>query len=181
MNQRIEELKREMEQAGKDGGDWRSAYELLMKEVYGQPVLYFALSRTEYDPVTATSKPLVSTKDFNGQPSLYVFSDGDLAFNWMNHYRHVTDDGHGLIGMVENAGYGLYGVFTMAAHLGVQMIMLDEGGDYVGISLKDFLKANETDPRDMTVMLSQEELERLKQGGQPDVGFTRIRAMKLKL
>ena len=98
----------------------------------------------------------------------------------MNHYRHITDDGHGLIGMVEKAGYGLYGIFVMAVHLGVRMIMLDEGGDYVGIRLEDFLKANETDPRDMAVMLSQEELESLRQGGQPDVGFVRIRAMKLK-
>lgn len=182
MNEAIEAWKRRMEEARKENGDWRTPYRELMRAVYAQDVLFFALSRSGFDPENGTSTPLVSTKDFGGRPALYVFSGIETAEAWMKHYRHVTDDGrYGLIGAVEKEPSGFLSVFPIALRMGAEMIMLDEGGDYVGMGLRQFLEGNGVDPERAELPLSKEETDALLSGKDaPALRFARIPAIPLK-
>ena len=90
MIDRIENHKRLLNEAKNNKGDWRSPYENLMRDLYNLPVLFFALSKDNYDDNSKKSIPLISTKDFNGAPTLYVFSDVDLASNWMVSFTQIT-------------------------------------------------------------------------------------------
>jgi len=100
----IEKYKKLLNEATNNNGDWKSPYENLMRELYKLPVIFFALSRDNYDETNKKSTPFISTKDFNGTPALYVFSDVDLASKWMIGYRHTTDDlKYGLIGAIKPA------------------------------------------------------------------------------
>ena len=67
----LEEFKAQLNKAKEEQGDWKTPYTELMKAVYEQPVLFFALSREQYDMENNTSIPLISTKDFGGVPALY--------------------------------------------------------------------------------------------------------------
>ena len=62
----LEEFKAQLNKAKEEQGDWKTPYTELMKAVYEQPVLFFALSREQYDKENNTSVPLISTKDFGG-------------------------------------------------------------------------------------------------------------------
>ncbi len=155
----IEERKKELNAAG---GGWKEPYLALMRELYNQDVLFFALSKSAFDPSTGMSTPLISTKDFDGAPALYVFSDTDIATVWMQHYQHVSEDlRFGLIGAIEKENHDFLSIFQIARSMGTQMIMLDEGGDYVGLELDAFLDANGIDPAKIELPLSEEEIERM--------------------
>lgn len=163
MISQIEELKKQLNEAKAAGGDWNTPYQELMKAVYNNSVLFFALSKNEFDPETLKSVPLISTKDFGGIPALYVFTDVNTASGWMSHYRHITDDmKFGLIGAIEKAHSSNFcSVFSIARHLGAKMIMLDEGGAYAGLDIDAFLTANNIDPRNIECIISKEEADRL--------------------
>ena len=100
MDSNVELYKKKFNEARQENGDWQDAYINLMTSVYDVDVLFFALSRDDFNPETKMSEPLVSTKDFDGTPALYVFTDVNLASGWMSHYGHVTEDKkYGLIGV----------------------------------------------------------------------------------
>ena len=181
MSEKIEELKKQIDDAGRDG-DWKTPYTKLMREVYAQDVLFFALSKSEYDPEVKTSTPLISTKDFGGAPALYVFSDVSIASVWMSHYRHVTDDmKYGLIGAIKKDDHGFLSVFQIARKLGAQMMMLDEGGSFVGIALDAFLDANGIDASSIEIPLDEDGLNKLLGGGEaPEIRFAPVPAIPLK-
>ncbi len=181
MREAIERWKRQIDEATERKRDWRVPYRSLMRELYLQDVLFFALSRDEYDPAANTSTPLISTKDFGGAPALYVFSDIDTATVWMRYYRHVTDDKRfGLIGAVEKGQFGFLSVFQIAKRLGVRMILLDEGGSYVGLELDAFLDANGIDPNEIEIPLSKEEMDLLLNRKKPVLRFTPIKAIPIQ-
>ena len=182
MIETIEKLKRQMDEARQKDGDWKTPYYELMKTLYDQEVLFFALSRSEYDPETRTSTPLISTKDFGGVPALYVFSDADIASIWMSHYKHVSEDmKYGLIGAIRKDQFGFLSVFQIAGSLGAQMIMLDEGGDYIGMDISVFLDAVGVDPEKIEIPLNQEELDKMLENREsPAVRFVPVPAIPLK-
>ena len=179
---KIEEYKRQMDEARQNGGDWKTPYFELIREVYNCDVLFFALSKSGFDQETGTSTPLISTKDFGGAPALYVFSDVDIASVWMQHYRHVTDDmKYGLIGAIRKDEFDFLSVFQIAKSLGAQMMMLDEGGSYVGIDLNTFFDAAGIDPQKVEVPLSQGELDRVLDNKEGiSIRFVPVPAIPLK-
>ena len=175
----IESLKKQLNEAG---SDWKAPYCALMRALYERDVLFFALSRSAFDPARGTRTPLISTKDFDGAPALYVFSDVDIATVWMQHYQHVSEDlKYGLIGAVEKAQHGFLSVFQIARRLGARMIMLDEGGDYVGLELDAFLNENGIDPSSIELPLDEEELSRLLENRDaPELRFAPVAAIPLR-
>ncbi len=177
----LEEFKAQLNKAKEEQGDWKTPYTELMKAVYEQPVLFFALSREQYDKENNTSVPLISTKDFGGVPALYVFSDVNVATGWMQHYGFVTEDmKYGLIGAIRKDQFNFLSVFTIAAHLGAQMIMLDEGGSFVGIRLGEFFEANGIDPTKVDMPISKEEAEKMMANNiEPQLGFMKVPAIPL--
>lgn len=177
----LEEFKAQLNKAKEEQGDWKTPYTELMKAVYEQPVLFFALSREQYDKENNTSIPLISTKDFGGVPALYVFSDVNVATGWMQHYGFVTDDmKYGLIGAIRKEQFNFLSVFNIAAHLGAQMIMLDEGGAFVGIRISEFFEANGIDPTKVEVPISKEEAEKMMANNiAPQIGLPKVPAIPL--
>ena len=177
----LEEFKAQLNKAKEEQGDWKTPYTELMKAVYEQSVLLFALSREQYDKENNTSIPLISTKDFGGVPALYVFSDINVATGWMQHYGFVTDDmKYGLIGAIRKDQFNFLSVFNIAAHLGAQMIMLDEGGAYVGIRISEFFEANGIDHTKVEVPISKEEAEKMMANNiAPQIGLPKVPAIPL--
>lgn len=181
MDTNVELYKKKFNEAQQENGDWQDAYIHLMTSVYDVDVLFFALSRDDFNPETKMSEPLVSTKDFDGTPALYVFTDVNLASGWMSHYGHVTEDKkYGLIGAVHKEDHGFLSIFQIAHLMGVKVIMLDEGGSYVGISIKSFLTANDLDSGKIHIQISNEEAQRLRENNeQPEVQFPKIPVIPL--
>lgn len=177
----IEALKAQLNEAKKNQGDWQTPYTKLLKAVYNRPVLFFALSKGQYDAEKANSEPLISTKDFGGVPALYVFTDVEIASGWMQHYGFITEDmKYGLIGAIEKQPCNFQSTFTLARHLGVQMIMLDEGGSYVAIRLDQFMEVNGIDPKQIEIAMSKEEsANMLDNNVAPEAKFARIAAIPL--
>lgn len=182
MNNRIEELKRKLNDALEDKADWKLPYKDLIREIYSQKALFFALSSQEYDSERKTSIPLVSTKDFNGMPSLYIFSDVSIAGTWMRQYRHYSEDlTVGFIGAVDKEPHDFLSIFKIAAAIGVEMIMLDEGGTYVGIRMTDFIRENNLDMREIEVIASEEEIQDIiGNGTKPQLHLPRVDAIPLR-
>jgi len=178
---KIEELKRQINKAKEEQGDWKTPFVELMKAVYAQPVLFFALSKEKFDKETATSSPLISTKDFDGKPSIYIFTDIETAGIWMKHYGFITEDmKYGLIGAIEKKPTDFLSVFTLAKHFGAQMIMLDEGGSYVGILMDHFLEANGIDPTKISMYFSEEEGEKIISNNEsPKIILPKLNAIPL--
>lgn len=182
MTRQLERYKKQLERAKQKHGNWKTPYEKLMQNVYNQPVLFVALSRSEYDRNNNCSIPFIGTKDFGGHPSLYVFSDVDLASNWMVYYGHMTEDKrYGLIGAVEKRNNDYLQIFKIAKRLGVEYVMLDEGGSMVGISIDDFIGVNAIDINEIEIYLTKEEAEKIKNNNEvPKLKFPTISAIPLK-
>lgn len=182
MKQKIEELKAQLNTEINNRGDWQTPYTALMEELYNQELLFFALSRDGFDEDKKQSRPLIGTKDFNGTPALYVFSDIDLASNWMSHYRHVTDDlKYGLIGAVKKKERDFMSVFAIAKLLGTKLIMLDEGGAMAGIELDKFIAVNNIDLNHVEVRVDKATVENLLEGNeQTELNFAYVKAIPLK-
>lgn len=181
MKETIERLKQLLNEEINKEGDWRTPYDKLIQSVYHQPVLFFALSKEKFNKESINSIPLVSTKDFNGAPSLYVFSDVDLATAWMRHYKYVTEDmKYGLIGAVQKENNDFLQIFQIAMYFGVRYIMLDEGGSLVGIKMDDFMNANKIDTSNIKVRISMEEADRLLANKEkPVLEFPEVSAIPL--
>lgn len=176
MIETIEILKQKLNEEKNNKGDWKSVYRELLQEIYKQPVLFFALSRSEFKKERKSSTPLISTKDFGGAPSLYVFSDIEFAASWMRYYKQVIEDiKYGLIGAVRKEENDFLQIFSIAKHMNVQYIMLDEGGAYVGISIDDFLEANQINIHSVQIQFSKEEMEQiLENKKQPTLKFNEV-------
>jgi len=140
----IELIKTRLNEACISQGDWQTPYHELMKNVYELPVLFFALSEEGFNSEDGTGIPLISNKDFNGTPALYIFSDKNTATDWMRNYEaYSKDKKYGLIGEINKETDDYHYVFAIANKCGAKKIMLDEGGSYVGLDLELFFEKNE--------------------------------------
>ncbi|MBR5371309.1 MAG: hypothetical protein IK130_03755 [Oscillospiraceae bacterium] len=183
MSNEITALKQQLNDAIQAKGEWQPVYTRLMQAVYDLPVLFVALSKSEFQPDTHMSKPLISKKDFDGMPTVYLFSDVEIASAWMRHYRHVTDDmKYGLIGALHKEENEFLNLFQIAAKLGIQNLLLDEGGAMVGLRTDPFIEANNIDPNDIKLRISVQELEQLqKSGTTPALHFAEVEAIPLAM
>lgn len=181
MKETIETLKQLLNEELNQDGDWRTPYEKIIQSIYHQPVLFFALSKEKFNKERISSIPLVSTKNFDGAPSLYVFSDVDLASAWMSHYNYVTEDmKYGLIGAARKEDNDFLQIFQIAKYFGVRYIMLDEGGSSVGIKMDDFIHANKIDASNINVRVPMEEINRiLANNEEPVLEFPEVYAIPL--
>lgn len=181
MIERIEALKTELNKQIEISGDWKTPYYSLIKELYKLDVVFVALSKKFYNAETHTSEPLISTKDFDGEPAMYVFSDIDIATTWMKSYGFFTEDfKYSYIGAVRKADFDFLAMYKIAANFGTTMIMLDEGGSYVGIRMNDFLSGNGIDPRQIDVPISRQQMENaMESGTTPQLQFVPVPAIKL--
>lgn len=178
----IEKLKVEVHETAAQKRDWKPAYRQLMQEVFNQDLLFFALSLGNYDEQTHSSVPLLSTKDFGGQPALYVFTDVNTAGGWMSAYKNVSPDmQYGLIGAVSKEHNFLY-VFETARAMGASMIMLDEGGKWIGLDMNTFFEVNGLSTSEVSMVMTQEEMQELTSDPTKSVSlhFARIPAIPLK-
>lgn len=179
---KIEELKQKINEAKATDGDWNTPYQELMQAVYNNGVLFFALSKDKFNTETMKSVPLITTKDFGGVPALYIFSDVNTASAWMRHYRYFTEDmKYGLIGAVEKENSSDFlSIFQIAKQIGARMIMLDEGGSYVGIELDAFLKTNHIDESKIERIITKDEADKLLSNeSTPGIAFAEMNAIPL--
>lgn len=180
MNHVIEALKNELRDSQEVKGDWQIPYRNLMRELFRQDCLFIALSKEDYKPDSKSSTPLISTKDFNGLPALYIFSDRSLASNWMAHYKHFTEDGScGLIGTIRKENQ-FSSLFQLAQLMGAEKIMLDEGASFVGMDLKYFIEVNAIDKDSIGMPVDQKQVQDiLNQNGQINLTLPLIAALPI--
>ncbi len=82
---------------------------------------------------------------------------------------------------MEKGDHGFFSIFKIAKKLGAEMVMLDEGGSYIGIRLDDILEANGLDPSSIELPLSGEEmLDMMNNKVSPELRFARVPAIPLK-
>ena len=178
---RIKDLKEELSARINAGGDWQEVHTKLIRELYGLDTIFVALSREKYDANTHLSEPLISTKDFNGAPTIYVFSDINIATEWMKQYRHITEDmRYAFIGALKKDSFDYCALYQIAARFGTQMIMLDEGARYVGITMKEFLDTNNIDINDIRVPIDKQKMESMMANNtRPELAFVPVPAIGL--
>ena len=182
MNMKIEELKKELNRCIEAKEDWKPSYYGMMKELYESVLLFIGLSISQYDDATHTSVPLASAKDFGGQPAIYVFTDIEYATNWMRNYRNVSPDmKYGLIGAILKNEHDFMYVFNTARALDIKMIMLDEGGTWVGLDMDSFFSVNDISTTDMSMILTEEEMNNIVNNneGSIPIKFARLAAIPL--
>jgi len=103
-----------------------------------------------------------------------------IVENWMKNYKHFSDDlQYGLIGAVKKGEYDFLSVFQISKKLGAEMIMLDEGGSYVGIRLDDFFRANDMNPDHVELFLQREDFEQMNKDEPVKIRFPSISAIPL--
>ena len=182
MKKHIEDLKMRFHEARMGGKGCVNEYIELMQAVYQLPVVFTVLSREDFDNEKKTSIPWVckAPNDDFKDPTIYIFSDLDLAVNWMNHFRYVTEDmAYGLIGAAEKKPFDLQlSLYQVARAVGVKNILLDDGGTFVWLGLENFIDANDIDKEHINVFMGEEYKDQLISGQiTPKVGFTRMKAL----
>ena len=111
----------------------------IMEKLYQSTAIYTVLSASKAEMSTMTSIPFVSTKD--RYPALYLFTSPDKALAWCHYYNHFYNK-RALIAKMEKEDQDFRQLFPIAIQMGVEMIMLNEGGAWINLSLKDFVKKN---------------------------------------
>ncbi len=179
MKEHIEELKKRFHDVRLSGKGCEKEWYDLMRAVYQLPVVFTVLSSEDFDPQTKTSTPFICSKILDKEPTIYLFSDLDLAEGWMNHFHYTTaDQCYGLIGAVEKNFYSQLSMYEVARAVGVKNIMLDEGGMFVWIRMEDFFDANGIDKSEIRVNITKEESDRMiEKGERPELKFSRIAAI----
>lgn len=111
----------------------------IMEKLYQCPCIYTAVSRSDFSLDTMTSTPLISTKD--GRPALYVFTSQRIAETWCEAYQH-RQDGVSLFAEVRKEDFDFRQIFQITYHIGAKGLMINEGSDFIMVSLRDFLNIN---------------------------------------
>lgn len=139
LNVELDSLIAKSEELHFRSGEFRLLADEVMKKLYLCPFLYVAMSRSGFSAETMRSTPLISTKD--GRPGLYLFTTLDKGLIWCRHYRNYHDR-FPLLAEVKKADYDFRQMFPIAARLGVELLMVNEGGAFMGLSLREFVQIN---------------------------------------
>ena len=160
---KIESLVLKIREEARAKHDWHPTYDELVKALFNLETVWIALSREKYNPEKHESEPLISTKDFNGAPSLYVFSTKEKAIEWAKWYNAVTPDSkYYYMGKIDKEPLDFGSLYQIAAYVGAKWVLLDEGGAYMGIVIGDIFAANGIDPRSIKMPVSVEDIDRVK-------------------
>lgn len=119
------------------------------------PRLYIALSREKASAGSKTAAPLISTKD--RYPALYIFTSREMGLNWCRYYNHFIG-GRPLLAEVGREPGPFRFIFPLALEMGAEMLMVNEGGSFVCLSLKQFVQINNMSA---AMLLSEEETRRV--------------------
>lgn len=132
----------------------------IMEKLYHCPCIYVAISHSDYSPDTMTSTPLISTKD--GAPALYVFTSPRIANAWCEAYEHDMD-GVSLFAEVRKEDRDFRQLFQIAYHIGAKGLMINEGSNYIMVSLREFLMVNGLS-LDTLMLEAEEEVDAILNG-----------------
>lgn len=102
--------------------------------------LYVILSTEYMEKTRGLSVPLALKKE--KMPSIYIFTDLELAKNWCKHYRHFYDGDKAPIGYLPKSEFGFLYVFQIAFQLGIYKCMVNEGDRLLCLNIADMIKAN---------------------------------------
>ena len=134
--------------------EYMSVFDEAMKLLYEVPVLYVALSRNSLDKENMRSTPVALNKD--GFPAFYVFTTYEAAVRWCEYYGFKDDDIPLVASVTKDEDYS--SIFQLGNLMGVKMVMVNEGQDYITVGLAEFLHKNDVDA-DISVFLTEEEIE----------------------
>ena len=167
---RIEELKNQVKQQMIDKLDFHESHKELVKELFNMENIWVALSKEKYVNDSHISIPLISTKDFDGVPSIYVFTKKEVAIEWAKHYNQISSDSeYYLVGKIEKGPCEFNSFYQLAFFYGAKFCLLDEGDNPIPIGLGDIFNHNGLDPKKIKLAISAEALESAKDN--PPKGF----------
>lgn len=105
--------------------------------------IYIALSRKSFDQKTATALPIVTNKD--GNPSIYIFTDIEVAKKWIARYDNYLPGGIPLLGEVHRKD-GFDSLFAIASKMGPNLCTLNDSGAFFVFNVKLFMEINNLSP-----------------------------------
>ena len=138
-NMEIDRLIAKSKEMNPRSGEFRALADEVMEKLYLCPFLYVALSRSGFSVDTMTSSPLISTKD--ERPALYLFTSLDKGQFWCRHYRHYHDS-LPLLAQIKKTDFDFRQLFPIAARLGAELLIINEGSVFMGLSLREFVQKN---------------------------------------
>lgn len=149
-------------------------YKEMLEFLYNLDGLYFILSTDYMDKTRGISVPLALKP--NNQPSIYAFTDIDLAKKWCNHYRHLLGDIEP-IAYIKRAEDEYRNVFQIAFQLGIFKCVVNEGDRMLALNIADMIQINNLDQSNM--ILNVKAIEGyLRQGKMPRI-LTRFKSASI--
>lgn len=139
----------------------------IAKKLYEQDELYILLSITNANMISGQSVPYIGALQ-DGQRILFVFTSYTYAKAYIDRCGYEVLDGIYTIGKIDkNDSYNsLYEICNTALHMGVQLMDINPGTeDAFGCQIPWFMQTNGLEPKEVSVMLSKEEMEHINNGG----------------
>ncbi len=170
----LEDKITELSQMDPESEGYLPAFDEAMKLLHEVPVLYVALSKNSLDRESMKSTPVALGKD--GYPAFYVFTAYETAVTWCDHYG-FTEDGLPLVASVSKDD-NFRSMFQLGNLMGVKMVMVNEGRDYICFGLAEYLVKNE-EQTDITMYLSQEEIEQALNGGKVNLALPMLDVIRV--
>lgn len=178
----IESFKQFYKQKKDSKKNCKDANKIIVKELFNLESIWVALSKERYSVDGCISIPLISNRDKDLGPNIFVFSRKEYAVEWAKHYNHFSPDiKYYLVGKIDKNPLDFRSFYQTASALGAIWCLLDEGYRNVPITLCDIFEQNGLNPRKICspVCFTEEEaaIEYLKQGFK--VEFFPIKALKV--
>lgn len=170
----LEEKITELSQMNPESEGYLPAFDEAMKLLYEMPLLYVALSRNSLDRENMRSTPVALSKD--GYPAFYVFTTYQTAAVWCDHYGFM-EDGLALVASVIKED-NFRSMFQLGNIMGVKMVMINEGQDYICVGLAEFLAKN-GEQADITMYLTEEEIEEALNGGKINLSLPMLDVIRV--
>ncbi|MDE6209169.1 MAG: DUF677 domain-containing protein [Lachnospiraceae bacterium] len=102
--------------------------------------LYVILATDYMDKTRGLSVPLALKP--NGQPSIYVFTDLELAKKWCHHYHHLMKDNKEPVGYLKSSDREFLHLFQTAYQLGIYKCIVNEGDRMLALNIADMIQIN---------------------------------------
>lgn len=102
--------------------------------------LYVILATDYMDKTRGLSIPIALKP--NGQPSIYVFTDLELAKKWCHHYHHFMNDKKEPVGYIKSSDREFLNLFQIAYQLGIYKCVVNEGDRMLAMNIADMIQIN---------------------------------------
>ena len=149
-------------------------YREMLEFLYNLDGLYFILSTDYMDKTRGISVPLALKP--NKQPSIYAFTDLELAQKWCAHYRHLLE-GTEPIAYLKREDDEYRNVFQIAFQLGIFKCVINEGDRMLALNIADMIQINNLNQNNMILNVKAIE-SYLIQGKMPRI-LTRFKSASL--